>query len=117
MIVREMTFHCAFKLMGTTGSMLRTFCVRLNGPTLGLMLFWNGTLTSDATGFCDALARRQRIDSTIAVVAINQRRRCPASERKNGLADLVIRTRLLRRHRIQLDVDRRPAAHGANSLV
>src|SRR5215471_9158398 len=27
MIVREMTFHCAFKLIGTTGSMLRTFCV------------------------------------------------------------------------------------------
>ena len=57
MIVREMTFHCAFKLMGTTGSMFRTFCVRLNGPTLGLVLFWNGTLTSDAMGFCDALAR------------------------------------------------------------
>src|SRR5262249_37341087 len=57
MIVREMTFHCAFKLIGTTGSMLRTFCVRPNGPLLKLLLFWNGTLTSDAMGFCDALAR------------------------------------------------------------
>src|SRR5262249_28991897 len=56
-IVREMTFHCALKLIGTTGSMLRTFCVRPNGPLLKLLLFWNGTVTSDAMGFCDALAK------------------------------------------------------------
>src|SRR5262245_41384514 len=57
MIVREMTFHCEPKLIGTTGWMLRSFCVRPNGPLLKLMLFWNGTLISDAIGFCDALAR------------------------------------------------------------
>src|SRR5262249_49680168 len=56
MIVREMMFHCAFTLMGTTGLMLKTSCVRLNGPTLGLVSFRNGTAISDATGFCDALA-------------------------------------------------------------
>jgi hypothetical protein len=26
--------------------------VRPNGPFLKLVSFWNGTLTSDATGFC-----------------------------------------------------------------
>src|SRR5215472_11519253 len=57
MIVREMTFHCAFKLIGTTGSMLRTFCVRPNGPLLKLLLFSNGKVISEAMGFCDALAR------------------------------------------------------------
>jgi hypothetical protein len=57
MMVREMTFHCEFKLIGTTGSMLRIFCVRPNGPLLKLLLFWNGTVISDAIGFCDALAR------------------------------------------------------------
>src|SRR5262245_40172482 len=57
MIVSEMTFHWAVKLIGTTGSMLRTFCVRPNGPLLKLLLFSNGTVTSDAMGFCDALAR------------------------------------------------------------
>src|SRR5262245_15690450 len=51
-IVREMTFHCAFKLIGTTGSMLRTFCVRPKGPSLKLLLFWNGKVVSDAMGFC-----------------------------------------------------------------
>src|SRR5262245_6792674 len=64
MIVREMTFHCAFKLIGTTGSILRTFCVRPNGPLLKLLLFWNGTVTSDAMGFCDALARSSLVGLT-----------------------------------------------------
>src|SRR5215469_360254 len=61
MIVREMTFHCAFKLIGTTGSMLRTFCVRPNGPSLKLLLFWNGKVVSDAIGFCDAFARSSSV--------------------------------------------------------
>src|SRR5215471_15422127 len=61
MIVREMTFHCAFKLIGTTGSMLRTFCVRPNGPLLKLLLFWNGTEINEAMGFCDALARSSSV--------------------------------------------------------
>src|SRR5262249_51277672 len=60
-IVREMTFHCEPKLIGTTGSMLRTFCVRPNGPLLKLLLFWNGTVTRDAIGFCDALARSSSV--------------------------------------------------------
>src|SRR5215470_20035893 len=61
MIVREMTFHCAFKLIGTTGWMLRTFCERPNGPLLKLLLFWNGTLINEAIGFCDALARSSSV--------------------------------------------------------
>src|SRR5262245_18356340 len=64
MIVREMTFHCACKLIGTTGSMLRTFRLHPNGPLLKLLLFWNGTVTSDAMGFCDALARSSLVGLT-----------------------------------------------------
>jgi hypothetical protein len=48
---REIRFHCEFKCIGTTGSMLSMSCVRLNGPTWKLVLFWNGTLTRSRSGF------------------------------------------------------------------
>jgi hypothetical protein len=56
-MVREMTIQSLLKCKGTTGWMLRTFCARLNGPTLKLVLFWNGTLIRSAMGFCASLAR------------------------------------------------------------
>ena len=35
-----------------TGWMLRISCVPACGPTLKLMLFWNGTLIRSPIGFC-----------------------------------------------------------------
>src|SRR5216683_697099 len=59
MIVRVMRFQSWLKVIGTTGWMLRTFWVLpllLGGPFPKLVLFWNGTLTTLATGFCAILA-------------------------------------------------------------
>ena len=39
-----------------TGWILRTFCVWFSGPTLNVVLFWNGRLIMSAIGFCAALA-------------------------------------------------------------
>ena len=38
-----------------TGWMFKMFCVPDSGPTLKLVLFWNGTLTRLPTGFCASL--------------------------------------------------------------
>src|SRR5713101_8674934 len=59
MIVRVMRFQSWLKVIGTTGWMLRTFWVLpllLGGPFPKLVLFWNGALTTLATGFCASLA-------------------------------------------------------------
>jgi hypothetical protein len=36
--------------------MFKMFCVFDSGPTLKLVLFWNGTLIRLPTGFCASLA-------------------------------------------------------------
>src|SRR5215471_6627692 len=56
-MVREIMFQSALICSGTTGWMLSTSWVRLNGALLKLVLLWNGRLTISAIGFCDFLAR------------------------------------------------------------
>jgi hypothetical protein len=65
MMVRVMTFQSALTLIGTTGWILRMFCVPFCGPTLKLVLFWNGTLIMFAIGFCASFA------SSSALIAAN----------------------------------------------
>jgi hypothetical protein len=48
-MVRVIRFHCQLDRM--TGWMFRMFCVPSSGPTLKLVLFWNGTLIMFAIGF------------------------------------------------------------------
>src|SRR5271166_6883303 len=46
-----MTFQSSVRWIGITGWMFRISCVPLFGPTLKLVLFWNGKLIRSAIGF------------------------------------------------------------------
>src|SRR5664279_2293338 len=65
-MVRVMTFHSEFNSNGITGWMLRTSCVPFSGPTLKLVLLWNGTLIRLAIGFCASLASSSADSSACA---------------------------------------------------
>src|SRR5579864_5537920 len=56
-MVRVMTFQSSLTWIGITGWILRMSCVPLLGPTLKLMLFWNGRLIRSAIGFWSFSAR------------------------------------------------------------
>ena len=55
-IVRVMMFQSLLTEIGTTGWMLRMFCVPFSGPKLRFVLFWNGRLIRLPTGFCASFA-------------------------------------------------------------
>ena len=69
MIVRVMRFQSVLISIGITGWMFRMFCVPLSGPTLKLVLFWNGTLIRLATGFCASFASSSVVISARAGAA------------------------------------------------
>src|ERR1035441_630642 len=54
--MRAIRFQFSLMLMGMTGWIFNTFRVRSYGPLPKAVLFWSGTLISEATGFCAAFA-------------------------------------------------------------
>src|ERR1022692_4544888 len=55
--MRVIRFQFSLMLIGMTGWIFNTSCVRLYGPTPKAVLFWRGTLIIEAAGFCAAFAR------------------------------------------------------------
>src|ERR1019366_5879615 len=51
--------------------MLSTSWVRLYGPMLKLLLFWTGTLMSEATGFCTAFCRSAVADASLGAAGLS----------------------------------------------
>src|SRR5450755_2028410 len=51
--------------------MFRTSCVRLYGPILKLLLFWTGTLISEATGFCVAFCNAAASSASLGVAGLS----------------------------------------------
>ena len=80
-IVRVMMFQSLLISIGITGWMFRMFCVPLSGPTLKLVLFWNGTLIRLPTGFCASLASSSALISARAGPAAKS---IAATARTNG---------------------------------
>ena len=62
-IVRVMMFHSLLTEIGTTGWMLRMFCVPFSGPKLRFVLFWKGRLIRLPTGFCASFASSSSVSS------------------------------------------------------
>src|ERR1019366_5327678 len=55
-MVRTMTFQSSLMESGTTSWMLAVYFIALAGPMPKSQLFWMGTLTRLAMGFCSFLA-------------------------------------------------------------
>ena len=62
-IVRVMMFHSLLTWIGTTGWILRMFCVPFSGPKLRFVLFWKGRLIRLPTGFCASFASSSAVIS------------------------------------------------------